>query len=143
MPDIRYPYRAPSGKTFLRPLAICAATNVRNGLVKVFLPLIDTGAEITILSTNLLRLLEIDRNTLVEDPISGVGGGRQAWLCDYIQISFLDERGGKIKEHFPNKGSHVPLKFIEGSFNLLGQELFLDLCILKFNGPRKETLVSF
>lgn len=143
MLDIRYQYRAPSGKTFLRPLAICVATNTRNGSYEIFLPLIDTGAEITILSTNFLTRFGIDRNTLVEDPISGVGGGRQAWLCDYIQISFLDGRAGNVKEHFPNKGSHVPLKFIEGSFNLLGQELFLDLCVLKFNGPRKETLVSF
>ena len=143
MTDIRYPYRAPSGKEFLRPLALCAATNVRNGSFRVFLPLIDTGAEITILSTNLLTLLGIDRNTLQEDPISGIGGGRRAWICDYIQISFLDERGGAVKEHYPNKGSHVPLKFTEGSFNLLGQELFLDLCVLRFNGPKKETLVGF
>jgi hypothetical protein len=122
---------------------MCAATNLRNGLYRAFMPLIDTGAEITILSTNLLMLLGIDRNTLVEAPIDGIGGGRPAWVCDYIQISFLDVRPGNVKEHFPNKGSHVPLKFTEGSFNLLGQELFLDLCIMKFNGPKKETLVRF
>lgn len=134
MAVLEYPY-SPAGNT---PEASCIAVNLLNGLSFPFFGVLDTGASITGLMEDVFWELGIDPKSLPEDDFDGSGGKFQTGFCDYIKIAFVVD----FREHWPNGNYSVPVGVVHGKRNLLGRDLFLDRCILTFDGPRRIAYVD-
>lgn len=122
-------------------MATAVAVNLLNGRSKKFLAFLDTGADQTSLSGDLLEDLDIDPESLPEIPIGGAEGTTDALACDFIKIGFLGMPS--MKKYFPNGEYRVPVHFSRGPFNLLGREELLDLCIAMFDGPNGRVTLEF
>lgn len=122
------------------PIASCVAINLINGFSAPFLGVLDTGASITGLTEDIFFALGIDVKSLPKDDFDGSGGIFETRFCDHIKIAFVDPVGSK--EYWPNDRYSVPIGLVHGERNLLGRELFLDRCILTFDGPRRITYVD-
>jgi hypothetical protein len=99
----------------------------------------DTGADQTALARWVAEYLGVDVSSLPKDVAKGAGIDIPTRICDFIEIAFLDGPN----EYWPNKQSPVPLSIIDAPRSLLGRELFLDRCVLTFDGPNQVAFVEF
>lgn len=141
MASLRYPYGYLPGHSVIRPLVKAVAINLLNGKDAEFIGIVDTGADQTALSDELIDILEIDDQLLPWAPIGGAEGFADCMSCDCVKIAFLEEVS--LERYFPNGAGAVPLHFTDGPFNLLGQQSFLDKVISSFDGPRQEVSIHF
>jgi hypothetical protein len=122
-------------------MAPAIAINTRNGKSSEFIGILDTGADQTCLSVRLLRGLGIDPDTLKSVNVGGTEGVAPALDCSFIQIGLMEFPA--LRRHFPNGSAPVPLHFSSGPFCLFGQQSFLELCRVVFDGPNQAVLVDF
>ena len=141
MSILRYPYFAIPGHR-LAPMAIGIAINILNGSTSKFLGFVDTGADQTSLSSDILQELGIDPNSLPIVPVGGAEGTTGAGYCDFLKIGFL-ELPSLRQQHFPNGRDRVPVHFTKGPFHLFGREHFLDRCKATFDGPNGSVQLEF
>lgn len=141
MPLLQYPYQLFPNDPDPRPMALGLAINTLNGRWVEFVGILDTGADQTSLSKSLLQDLDIDPQSLTIIPVGGAEGPMPALYCDFIRIAFLELP--LKQERSPNGHAPVPVHFSQGPFNLLGRELFLNLCRVCFDGPNRVTTVEF
>jgi hypothetical protein len=117
------------------------AINTLNGKSSEFVAVLDSGADQTTLTQDLLDDLEIDPLPLQEIPIGGAEGIVNARYCEFLRIGLLEFPG--LRKHFPNGLDPVPVHFSRGPFNLLGRQAFLNLCKVTFDGPNQTVLLEF
>lgn len=141
MPILEYPYLAYPGHHINRPMAPCVAINTRNGRSREFFGILDSGADQTSLTEDVFDDLEINLEALRKITVGGAEGYAPTRFCDFIRIAFLERLS--MREYFPNELYSVPLHLIHGPFSLLGRELFLDLCVVKLDGPNQIGTVTF
>jgi hypothetical protein len=122
-------------------MAAAVAINTLNGKSSEFVGIVDTGTDQTTLSRALLSKLGIDPFTLKEIEVGGAEGLVKALYCDFIRVGFLEVPG--LRQHFPVGTNPVPVHFSQGPFNLLGQESFLNRCLLTFDGPGQIVTIDF
>lgn len=140
MPTIHQPYWAYPRDSKERPLVPAMATNIRNGASVGFVGLLDTGADITTLTEDLLANLRIDPSTLPLIEVGGVHSIASVPFCSFIRISLVEFPSMRL--YSPNGDDPVPLQFSQSPFCLLGRESFLDLCDVTFSGPRRTVTID-
>ncbi len=144
MPQFRYTYSKLPGELISRPFASGIIHNPFNGKVAPIVGLLDTGADSTSLTWGLLDMLQIDPESLPLARIKGIDGavrGEVRW-CDFLQVGLIDP----ILEttYFPNDVEPVPLHFSKDlEMNLFGRNSFLNLCSVRFDGPREYVTLDF
>ncbi len=144
MPQICYSYFRLPGELIPRPFASGAILNPNSGEIAPIVALLDTGADSTTLTWDLLAMLNIDPTTLPHARIKGIDGvleGEVRW-CNFLQVGLIDTK--TITSHFPNKTNPVPLYFSkDAEINLFGRGSFLDLCDVRFDGPKGLVTLDF
>lgn len=141
MSSISYKYTTPLSNGTRRPIAAAVAFNIRNGREAPVFGILDTGADQTTLTVDLLRALDIDPDDLEDFPVVGVHGGGLVKKCDFIAIGLI---GPENSIHFPNGRDPIPLHFAEKTPDcLLGMDSFLNRCSVLFDGPRQIVTVKF
>lgn len=122
------------------PVAPCIAVNLINGFSWPFFGVLDTGASIAGLMEEVFVELDIDVKSLPKDNFDGSSGIFPGRLCDFIKIALVEPF--TFKNHWPNDHYSVPVGLVHGERNLLGRDLFLDRCILTFDGPDQIAYVD-
>jgi len=141
MPRLQFFYAPYPGDVTPQPMALAAAINTMNGKHFEFVGILDTGADQSSLSADLLEKLDVDPRYLTEAEIGAVGGRVPALACDFIRVGLIDMSSGKYI--FPNQQDPVPLHFSRGPFSLIGRQSLLDHCVATFDGPRKIVTLDF
>lgn len=141
MPRLKFFYAPYPGDVTLQPMALVAAINTMNGRHSEFVGILDTGADQSSLSSDLLEKLDVDPRYLTETEVGAVGGRTPALACDFIRIGLIDISSGKYT--FLNGQDPVPLHFSMGPFSLVGRQSLLDLCVATFDGPGKIVTLDF
>jgi len=141
MSKLRYFYSILPGSIVLRPYVPAVAINLLNGKSSEFVAVLDTGADKTTLSDEILEKLEIDISSLPVSPVWGIQEAVPLPVCDFIAIGLVEFRTGL--QHFPNDQKPVPAYFAPRPSNLLGRDSFLNLCRTCFDGPNQFAELEF